>query len=107
MKKHRSRQFQTLFVLIYLGFVPQGCSGGAIPEEVFHVCMQETNVPSEIVHKVIAHDTAFDDHSGKCFERCVCVKLGLCDAKDGKLLPEKFVEMKPYLSPDKVRFDLI
>lgn len=90
-----------LWSLFVLGLLVQ-LSYADNPEEIFHECMQQTKVAPEIVHKIISHDTAFEDHNGKCFEKCVCVRLGLCDEKDGILLPEKFIAMKPFLSPDKV-----
>lgn len=93
----------SFLTLIFFGCLFQSGLGDN-PEEIFHGCMQETQVPPEILHKIIMHDTDFDDQRGKCFERCACFKLGLCDEKDGQFLIEMFVQKKPFLSAEKVRF---
>lgn len=102
MKIYIFHQFLTLFLIIFLGFVVQ-CSSAENFEKIFSDCKQETNVSSEIVQKVIADDINFDDHSGKCFQRCLSIKMGLCDEKYGKFVPEAYIEMKPFLSTKKVR----
>uniref|UniRef100_A0A336KSM2 CSON014538 protein n=1 Tax=Culicoides sonorensis TaxID=179676 RepID=A0A336KSM2_CULSO len=97
------------FKLIFIAFsmiLLFKVSLGQSPEEVFHGCMEETGVPTEIIHKIINHDSGFDDQRGKCFEKCICIGLGLCDANDGKLIPEMFIKMKPYLSADKLSEEL-
>uniref|UniRef100_A0A336MB24 CSON014539 protein n=1 Tax=Culicoides sonorensis TaxID=179676 RepID=A0A336MB24_CULSO len=57
--------------------------------QVIGNCAETTGVSPEIIAKVKGHDLSFDDPKGKCFEKCMCSNLGLCDS-EFKLNREKF-----------------
>uniref|UniRef100_A0A336KQL0 CSON014540 protein n=1 Tax=Culicoides sonorensis TaxID=179676 RepID=A0A336KQL0_CULSO len=41
-------------------------------------CKNETGATDEIIDKILKHQV-IEEHSGKCFEKCLCRKIGLCN----------------------------
>lgn len=63
-------------------------------------CMAETGASPESIEKIRNHE-AIDDDEGKCFKKCMCDNLGLCDA-EMKIRAEVLLEKKPFLPAEKV-----
>lgn len=93
--------------LIVAVFVVFAVSVHAIPPpkevlaEVMGKCAETSGAAPEIIEKIRNHDLSFDDSKGKCFEKCMCKSLGLCD-EDFKLAKEPF-SAHPKVPSDKVR----
>uniref|UniRef100_A0A336MAS8 CSON014537 protein n=1 Tax=Culicoides sonorensis TaxID=179676 RepID=A0A336MAS8_CULSO len=63
-------------------------------------CMAESGASPESVEKIRNHE-AIDDEEGKCFKKCMCLNLGLCDDKM-RIKADVLLEKKPFLPADKV-----
>lgn len=85
-----------LAAIVKANLRPPGALAKAIAK-----CTEETGAASDIIEKIRNHDLSFDDAKGKCFLKCLCTKLGVCDG-DNKLVGKTFSKHSKLLA-EKVR----
>lgn len=66
-------------------------------------CTRETGVTDEIAQKIFKHELV-EDHTGKCFKKCLCTEIGSC-VPDLKINATAVLEKVPQLPADRV-FDV-
>lgn len=99
-------KFSSLVLLAFIAWSSIKSSNSSSTIDLTNIiaeCTAETGVKDEIAQKIFKHELV-EDHTGKCFKKCLCTKIGSC-VPNLKINATVVLEKVPQLPADRVSFE--